>query len=74
VITRRALLAASVSGLVVPRFSAAQPTGKMWRIGYLNPGPRLPSMILVPALRDLGYVEGKNVQFEFRFARGSGAE
>ena len=47
----------------------AQQTAKISRIGYFAP-VRIPHLIeaLKDRLRDLGYVEGKNLQFEFRFA------
>ena len=52
----------------------AQPTGRIARIGYLSflsashHAPR--SDAFRAGLRDLGYVEGKNLQIEFRFADG----
>ena len=49
---------------------AQEASGKVWRIGYLNPGPRL-SLVFDAwkrKLRALGYVEGKNLVIEARFA------
>ncbi len=52
----------------------AQQQGKLYRIGYLSAvsasaeTPRLNAFRL--ALRDLGYVEGKNIVIESRFAEG----
>ena len=65
-----ALAAGSLVGL--PLGARAQQKGKPWRVGFLSQGPR-PSDGRVPAaLRDamqtLGYVEGKDVVYEGRWA------
>ena len=66
---RELLFALGASGLAAPFISFAQPQGKVWRIGFLGVGfpaewiSRVDS--LRAGLRDLGYVEGKNFQFEF---------
>jgi putative ABC transport system substrate-binding protein len=55
----------------------AQEIGKTHRIGVLSPArPLAPSIstvvnLLSPALRDLGYIEGKNLVIERRFAHGN---
>jgi putative tryptophan/tyrosine transport system substrate-binding protein len=67
---RRAFL--GVLGLLAaPRAAEAQPAGKVPKIGFLQPGPSLPERFepFRQGLRDLGYVEGKNVIIEFRVAR-----
>src|SRR5215813_10921600 len=54
-------------------FADAQQPGKIHRIGFLSGGFPSPShwtTILPPALRDLGYIEGKNIAIESRFAEG----
>ena len=54
-------------------FADAQQPGKIHRIGFLSGGFPSPShwtTILPPALRALGYVEGKNIAIESRFAEG----
>src|SRR5437867_12561692 len=59
-----------VAGMV----AEAQQTGKVYRIGYLSPVTLSSDSIDIEAfrqgLRDLGYVEGKNVLIEYRFAEG----
>ena len=47
----------------------AQQTGKVHRIGYLSSGSS-PNEAFVQGLRELGYVEGKNIAFVFRTAEG----
>ena len=44
----------------------------MWRIGYLSGrlGPSELSQSFVDGLRDLDYVEGRNLIMEYRFAQG----
>lgn len=56
-------------------FAAAQPPGKMPRIGVLRPGDTRPSTPVVPQafrerLRELGYLEGQNIAFEVRHGGG----
>jgi ABC-type uncharacterized transport system substrate-binding protein len=43
---------------------------RIFRIGYLAEARSAPFGLLVQALRDLGYVEGKNIVIEFRTAKG----
>jgi putative ABC transport system substrate-binding protein len=54
----------------------AQQPGKVPRVGILSPGSREPDSYLQlleafrQGLRDLGYVEGKNLLLEYRYAEG----
>jgi putative tryptophan/tyrosine transport system substrate-binding protein len=48
---------------------AQQPT-KVPRIGYLAGGGSAPHPALIQALRELGYIEGKNIAIEFRSREG----
>jgi putative tryptophan/tyrosine transport system substrate-binding protein len=54
----------------------AQQTGKIFRIGYLDPGRASGNAVLVDAfrqeLRKLGWIEGKNITIEYRFAENKG--
>ena len=69
---RRAFLAGAASLLAAPLAAEAQPAGKFHRIGFLGPGPERIYTDLLPSLRaglrELGYVEGKNIVLEYRFA------
>ena len=52
----------------------AQQTAKIFRIGYLDSGNAAGSAVLVDAFRQelskLGWIEGKNITIEYRFAEG----
>ena len=70
---RRTFLSAlSGSLLAAPLAAEAQPTTKIARIGWLGDrpaaGPRLEGFF--KGLRDLDYVEGRNLMIEYRYAEG----
>ena len=71
---RRFLLTSLVGALAMPRVAEAQQAGKVARIGYLLGAAREQTSPLVKAfqdgLSDLGYVPGRNVVIEYRFADG----
>ena len=77
-ISRRALLAAALAvGLLAAATPAAnaQPTTKVWRIGWLGDGTRATreANTLAPlreGLRELGYIEGKNILIDARWSDG----
>ena len=62
--------------LASPLVVEAQQPGKVWRIGFLTPGfKELPGSNpglapLSQGLRELGYVEGRNLTLEVRYAEG----
>src|SRR5678815_1916409 len=62
------IMAMMVAGSV----AQAQQTGKVFRIGYLDVSAASGSAVLVDAFRQelskLGWIEGKNIAFEYRFA------
>jgi len=53
-----------------PLTASAQQQGKIVTIGILAIEPWPPIETFRRALHDLGYIEGKNVRFEYRYARG----
>jgi putative ABC transport system substrate-binding protein len=72
VMQRRAFLGALTGGLLAaPLAAEAQPAGKMYRVGYLgyaHPTEPRDLETFRQRLRDLGYVEGKNLVIESRLA------
>ena len=72
--TRRKLLVALGAGALAPLASfAQQQSGKLYRIGFLglaSANSVIPVNALQEGLRDLGYVEGKNIVIEYRWAEG----
>jgi putative ABC transport system substrate-binding protein len=74
---RSSILALAASFLTSRRAANAQPTGKVRKIGYVGNLPRGSSAdsdrifdAFVQTLRERGFVEGKNLAFEFRFTEG----
>ena len=71
---RRTFIGAFASGLVIARSSAdAQQADKVPRLGYLSPNLAASAHLrdaFRQGLRDLGYVEGRNVVLEYRDAEG----
>jgi putative ABC transport system substrate-binding protein len=74
---RRRAIAAMAASLVMVRHRAdAQTADRVWRVGILRPSaPPLESDTTgtgIPnALRDLGYVQGRNLVLELRYADGN---
>jgi putative tryptophan/tyrosine transport system substrate-binding protein len=66
------LVAAAV--LTFPVITEAQQTGKIFRMGILDPSTASGSAVFWEALRQelskLGWIEGKNIAIEYRFAEG----
>ena len=71
---RRFLLTSLASALAAPLAAEAQPTAKLYRIGVIVTATPNETGHLIKALneglRELGYVEGRNIVFERRFAEG----
>jgi putative ABC transport system substrate-binding protein len=75
---RKLIVALGASALTSPFALFGQPQGKVWRIGYLSTLSRQASLdaagvveAFLLGLRELGYVEGKNLVIEWRFADGN---
>jgi putative tryptophan/tyrosine transport system substrate-binding protein len=70
-------VALAVSLFAPPRVVEAQSATKVFRVVELNPipsaGQGAPQKVFRQTLRDLGYVQGKSILVEDRFAAGSEA-
>jgi putative ABC transport system substrate-binding protein len=76
-IARRAFLGAAIAALAWPASGQPQPPARVYRLGVLRPTarPRRPDrtaaeVSLPAALARLGYVEGRNLVIETRYADG----
>jgi putative ABC transport system substrate-binding protein len=75
---RRGFLALLASGVVtLPRPAAAQPAGRVYRLGILAPTPAPPPseqtsavVLISKALREMGYAPGRDLVVEVRYAEG----
>jgi putative ABC transport system substrate-binding protein len=67
---RRIFVSGGVILVLAPLGVAAQPAERVWRIGYLSEGGTEARFMAAfrQGLRDLGYVEGRNVVIEERYA------
>ena len=71
---RKLVIALGAITLAMPLTSFTQERGKLWRIGILWDSPAVfPDAIEAfrQALRDLGYVEGRTILIEYRWAEGT---
>jgi len=75
--TRRSLvLALGAASFAAALGSFAQQQGKVWRVGFLSPRRRPASLdsdyygAFPRRMKELGYVEGRNLIIEWRFADG----
>src|SRR5687768_6726397 len=68
---RTTVLVRSFAILAAPLAAEAQQTGKVPKIGLLQPGPRPPAWVEAfrQGLRERGYIEGQNIVIEHRLAR-----
>ena len=73
---RKLLIVLGTAALAAPFGSLAQQQGKIWRVGFLamrSPTASNPVVsygAFVQGMRELGYVEGKNLIIEWRMAEG----
>jgi len=74
-VNRRTFVCGLTLGVFGARLAAQAQTGKLYRIGFLgNTTEALEANLVGPfrqGLRDLGYVEGRNVVIEYRWAEGN---
>jgi putative ABC transport system substrate-binding protein len=73
---RKLVIALGAGALGAPFDLYAQPQSKVWRVGFLSQGARPAALdsdvfgAFMRGMRDLGYVEAKNLAMEWRFADG----
>ena len=71
---RKLVIALGASALAAPFGLSAQPQGKVWRVGFLSQSVRPESFdshfssAFSRGMHELGYVEGKNLVIEWRYA------
>jgi putative ABC transport system substrate-binding protein len=72
---RELLIALGLAPLAAALAAHAQQKDKVWRVGFLSSASASAYAYRVEALRaglrDLGYVEGRNISIEFRWAEGN---
>jgi putative ABC transport system substrate-binding protein len=69
-LSRRRAICALAASLAAPR-ALAQSTGRVTRVGLLDAGERMEWWdAFRKQMHELGYVEGRNVAYEARFAKG----
>jgi|SRR4030095_12194186 putative ABC transport system substrate-binding protein len=56
--------------LAGPLAAEAQQAGKVYRVGVLGNAPSTAWDVFRHRLRELGYVEGQNIVFEYRWSEG----
>jgi putative ABC transport system substrate-binding protein len=69
----RALLTifAALAVVSAPSDLFAQPAGRVARVGFLHPGtPNVNGEVFAQSLRELGYIEGRTVAIDYRWAEG----
>jgi putative tryptophan/tyrosine transport system substrate-binding protein len=69
-VTRREFIGLVGGAVAWPLTASAQQQGKIVTIGILAIEPWPPIETFRRALHDLGYIEGKNIRFEYRYAKG----
>ena len=69
---RRSFLGTLAGGLLTAPLAGAQQAEKVYRVGFLSPLVGEDRMLgrLLQGLRDLGYVEGRTLIIEQRYAAG----
>jgi putative ABC transport system substrate-binding protein len=70
---RKLIVALGAVALVAPFGVFAQPSSKVWRIGSLSLTSGMTETLaaFVDGLRSLGYIEGRNLLIEYRWADGN---
>ena len=69
---RRGFIASGIALLAAPSAAKAQPVGKVYRMGYLGSGSSTSGFHeqFRQGLSELGWIEGRNIVIDYRFADG----
>jgi putative tryptophan/tyrosine transport system substrate-binding protein len=67
---RQFLSLVGATAVAWPLAAPAQPSGKIWRVGFIAHRYERFYDALFEGLRELGYVEGQNIIYERRYAEG----
>jgi putative ABC transport system substrate-binding protein len=74
---RKLLMVLGAGALAAPLAALAQEQGRVWRVGFLSNTARPASLshahshgAFLRGMRELGYIEGKNLVMEYRFGEG----
>ena len=67
----RRTFVAGITAALAPRVVEAQQAGKVHQVGVLSPGGPSPFWpVFAQALHERGWIGGRNIAFEYRFAEG----
>jgi putative tryptophan/tyrosine transport system substrate-binding protein len=66
-VRRREFLIGGIAG-ISSRTASARQQSKVWQIGYLAESPRPTDDVFRQTLRELGYIEGRNLKIFYRWA------
>src|SRR4030095_8904881 len=70
-ISRRALLMSGGAFLLTPRGASAQQANRVYRVGVISTVPAPPFVgACEQGLRELGWIEAKNIVLEYRYSHG----
>lgn len=71
---RRTLVIGLCTAVTVPMSARAQPAAGVYRVGFLTPGPSTTfTDHVIPALRERGWMVGRNLVVETRYTQGDPA-
>jgi len=69
-LTRRRLLTGTLGAMAASGRARAQPSGRVWRVGFISVAPMQIERVFFDHLRKLGYVEERNMVVDRRYSEG----
>jgi putative tryptophan/tyrosine transport system substrate-binding protein len=67
---RREFITTLGGAMAWPLVGRSQPTGRVYRVGVLRATAPEDQIRLIPALREAGYVQGRNLELDLKYASG----